>query len=288
MRHSALLWIALIAAIAGGCECGRGGEPGTPSAPVAGGGGRSRKDVTSGTVTGVVRLAPGTELPMWPDHPLQAEGRPAIPERCTPPSREDRMPVRVADESGGLVGLSIVATGEDESRWPRPSEPRLHEVRIRDCRLMPSIVVATRGDRLRLVNETDYPFFPDLGEGMIQYRTEPREIELDRGGVRTIQCAFAAPCGRLELITLYHPVHTVTQGDGRFRLEEVPADQPVRITAWHPLFEEVATSVIVPAGGTVEVELTIRPAPIQVPPSAREVNRPPGPAEDHPDPTAPF
>jgi hypothetical protein len=280
-RPFALDALGLLAALLLGCECDGGGESGSGGA--GRGTGESPTRARTGTIVGIVRLAPGAELPAYPQHPLQIEGRPAIPETCTPPRTVDRSPVVVSEETGGLVGLAIVATGQDTARWPRPSEPRTHEVAIRDCRLTPRIIVATRGDRLRLVNETDYPFFPDLGEGMLQYRTEPRVIELDEGGVRTIQCGFAAPCGRLELITLYHPVHTTSGEDGRFRIEDVPADEPIRVTAWHPLFTEAATDTTVPAGGQVEVELEIRPAPIELPsqPSGEGARR--GPAEENPD-----
>lgn len=278
-------WIAgTMAVLAAGCECG---ERRTQSAGRAGTGTGSA--AATGTVVVTVHLAPGAELPQYPESPVQVEGRPPIPPECTPPRQADRTPVVPAEQTGGLVNLVVVVTGRDEHSWPDPGEPRTHEVAIRDCRLTPSVIVATRGDRLRLVNATDYPFFPDLGDGVLQYRTEPREVTLDRGGVRTIQCGFAAPCGRLELVTLYHPVHGVTGSDGRARIEGVPADQPVRVTAWHPLFREAATTTTVPAGGTVDVEMTIEPAPMIVPPreeSAGAGSR--GPVEANPDPNVPF
>lgn len=289
--------LAALAPAAVGCECGSDRESGAgteePNVPRA----------PTGTITGIVRLAEGAGVPEYADSPTQVEGRPALPESCTPPREADRAPVRPADETGGLVNLSIVVTGEDETRWPGPGEPVTHHLRIHDCRLTPPIIVATRGDRLELVNEApENPFFVDLGDGMMQYRSEPREITLDQGGVRTVQCGFAAPCGRAEIITLYHPIHGTTGADGRFRIENVPADQPVRVTAWHPLFEEAFTMATVGAGETAEVELTIRPVAARVPAPAGtapteaapggaapdEAEAPPGRAEDHPDPTAPF
>ena len=140
---------------------------------------------------------------------------------------------------------------------------------------------------MRISNETSYPFFPEIGEGILQalLRGEPREVALDRGGVRTIQCGFAAPCGRMEMITLYHPVHSVTQANGRFRLE-VPAGREVRITAWHPLFREAHVTVQVDTGETREVELRVEPSSlgrVQVP---TEEHRPP--SDINPDPNVPF
>jgi hypothetical protein len=289
MRRALLPSVLLVAL--SGCECG---------APADEGGGEvAAPQGETGFVEGVVRLAAGAEIPRYMENPLQVEGRNPIPEDCTPPRDVDRTPVTVADETGGLVGLSIVATGEDESRWPRPpEEPVVHEVVIRDCRLTPSLVVTTRGDRVRISNDTGYPFFPEIGEGILQalLRGEPREVTMDQGGVRTVQCGFAAPCGRMELITLYHPVHTVSGAEGRFRIE-VPAEQDVRITAWHPLFDEVATTTRVAPGETREVELTIRPAVLRGPeptvPTAPDGPDTPSeggdlPADVAPDPNVPF
>lgn len=256
-----------------GCECSRGaGEPaaGEIEAP------ESPREV--GVIVGIVRLAEGAELPRHPSNPLQVDGRNPIPTECTPPREVDRTPVTLADETGGLVGLSIVGTGPDEQSWPHAGEPVLHELTIRDCRLSPSILVATRGDRLRISNETEYPFFPNLGEGVLQalLRAEPREISLDVGGVRAIECGFAAPCGHADVITLYHPVHTVSGADGRFRLE-VPAEIDVRVTAWHPLFEEANTTARVGVGETREIEFTIRSRAIPAPAPR------PGPVPGDPD-----
>jgi hypothetical protein len=263
----------LAALLATACECG--GERESTPEPTA-----PPPPSRTSTITGIVRLAPGTELPQYPQSPVQLDGRPAIPASCTPPRTVDRTPVTISEETGGLVGLSIVIAASEEAGWPQPGEPVTHEVAIRDCRLTPAIVVATRGDRLRLTNETDYAFFPDLGEGMLQYRTEPREIELDEGGLRTIRCGFAAPCGQLEVITLYHPVHGTTGPDGRFRIENVPHDRELSVTAWHPLFEEATVTAAAGTGDVVEVEIEIRPAP--PPPEAPPVE--PTPL----DPNAPF
>ncbi|MDQ3037498.1 MAG: hypothetical protein M3Y87_34205 [Myxococcota bacterium] len=257
-----VLVVVLALVALSGCDCA--GEPGATGTSAT----ADRPAGDTGFIEGIVRLADGAEIPQYPENPLQAAGRSPIPDDCTPPREADRTPVTVADETGGLIGLSIVGTGAEEGNWPRAEEPVVHEVVIRDCRITPSILVATRGDRVRISNETAYPFFPEIGEGILQalLRGEPREVPLERGGVRTIQCGFAAPCGRMELITLYHPIHTVSGPEGRFRLE-VPAEQDVRITAWHPLFQETATTTRVGAGETREVELTIRPGGLRLPDS---------------------
>ena len=236
-------------------------EPGaTPEPP--------RQDIPFGTVEGIVRLAEGATLPGFDQNPMTTQ-RPIAdaPADCPPAQDSDRFPVQIA-AGGGLTNLVIVATG-DASRWPRSGAPSTHRLRIERCRLEPRVLVAERGDTLRLENPTTFPFFPDLGTGMTRalIPTDPIDIALDMGGARDIQCGFANPCGRADVVTYYHPVHTLTTAEGTFRMTNVPAGQDVRINAWHPLFIEGHVTTRVEAGETVRVEILISPAVTAAPPA---------------------
>jgi hypothetical protein len=258
--------------------CGEeGGGGSAPPEPVPTTSGPAPETLPLGTVEGVVRLAPGAALPSFPTHPMVATGpAAALPPDCSPPSDRDRQPVQVG-ASGGLTNLVIVATG-DADHWPDSPGPRTHQARIENCRLAPSVLVVERGDTIHFENPTTFPFFPDLGTGFSRalLPSDPLDLLLDQGGVRTIQCAFSNACGRMDVVTIYHPVHAVTDAEGRFRLTNVPAGQDVRITAWHPLFQEASAQARVDAGGTVTVELTIDPVPqAPPPPTAPEPPRDP-------------
>lgn len=225
--------------------------------------------IPTGTIQGIVRLAPGTTLPMYADNPMISTGAAAaLPEGCAPANESDRQPVQIGT-SGGLTNLVIVATG-DRERWPDTAGPRTRTARIEGCRLVPHTMVAERGDTIHFENEATFPFFPDLGTGFTRalLPTDPLDMVLDQGGVRTIGCSFANACGRMEVVTLYHPVFTVSDAEGRFRMTNVPADQDVRVTAWHPLFQEVGGTARVSVGGTTTLELVITPvAPPEPPPT---------------------
>ncbi len=230
-----------------------------------------------GVIEGVVRLLEGARLPRYATNPMISD-RPAaeLPPDCPAPSDADAEPVQVGS-SGGLTNLVLVATGDSE-RWVARAPARTRTLRIERCRLAPRTLVAQRGDTLRLENELTFPFFPDLGTGFSQalLPSDPMEIALDQGGVRTVSCGFTNACGRAEIVTLYQPVFAVSDATGRFRLENVPADQDVRITAWHPLFDEVGIDARVGAGATAHVELVIRPAATAAAPSPPT---PPAPSE---------
>ncbi|MFK7991641.1 MAG: hypothetical protein AB8I08_36830 [Sandaracinaceae bacterium] len=253
-----------------------GGDESTPSnsTPTP-----STETATTGTVRGIVRLAEGAELPRYPENPVvPTANRPPIPETCTPPSDADAQPVQLG-EGRGLAGL-LVALSEFEGTPPH--EPVTHELNIDDCRLSPRLLAATRGDTLHITNNTDYPFLPDLGSGLMQalLHETSRDLEMDRGGVRSLTCGFAAPCGRAEIVTLYHPLHTLSEDGGVFVIENVPAGEGIHVSAWHPLFREVNETIEVTAGETTEVELVLSPAPMPTPaPPAPERD---GPAEDDP------
>jgi hypothetical protein len=215
--------------------------------------------------TGVVRLAPGVELPRLP--PAGSELQPPMPESCSPASERDRMPVRMGDDRT-LEGVLVQAS---EFAVEVTREPVEHEVVIRDCRLEPRLVPAVRGDTLVVKNESDYPFLPTIGRAPMMQAVLPgqtRSFPLQEGGVHTLSCGFAAPCGRTDVIVVYHPLHTVTGEGGRFRLKGLPADHSLELHAWHPLFEDSMLELAADAR-MEELELVLTPlAPPAPPPDA--------------------
>lgn len=272
-----LRWIALVALLAGCDGCGSSQEPSSDVEEPSGG----TEGSGPGVIVGVVRLAEGAEAPQYPENPMvPPPGRPDPPDACPPAQQTDRAPLQPGTGRG--LGGVLVAL-HDFSTIPE-HEPETHEMTITDCRLTPRLIVATRGDTLRLTNETDYPFLPNFGSGIMQaiLHESSRTTELDQGGVRTLQCGFAAPCGRAEIVTLYHPLHAVTESTGRFRIENVPHGEEIRVSAWHPLVQEASQTVTLSPGETREVELVVEPAEMQASPTPPEEERD-GPAEDDPD-----
>lgn len=290
MRRVSLLASAVLALA--GCECGGPPAPGGGTDPGGSGGGEtSAEEIAMGSVEGVVRLAEGAATPRYVPNPFLGEGPRALPPECTPASPADAEPMHVL---GGraMTNVPVVATG-DASHWPRAGTPELHEIRFRDCRPTPAVVVLTRGDRVRLVNEGDYPFFPYIGPGGFYealLQAEPREIEIDLARPQTMQCAMTSVCGSTEILAFPHPVHTITGEDGTFRLE-VPADQDITLQAWHPLLLDGAVAhTRVGVGETVRVEIVVRPTAAAAPADPAASTEPAAvtaPAVDPPD-EAPF
>lgn len=254
-----------------GCRCG---EP----EPAGDREGASRARTV--TIEGFVRLAEGAEPPLWPENPLVLPSpRPSIPEHCTPPQEGDRRPVEPTSERA-LPGVVVMLADFSESP---PHEAEVHELHIEDCRLTPRIVAATRGDTLRIHNDTrDYSFMPDLGTGFMQaiLPGASSDIVLGQAGVRTMQCGFLAPCGRSEIIVLYHPLHAITDERGHYRIEGIPAGEEIQIGAWHPLFQDDTRTITVQAGERPTLDLVLRPARLRPPPPRPDHD---GPAENNPD-----
>jgi hypothetical protein len=259
-----LLMLGLTSVGTMGCgTCQRAEESAVPS-PEAAEDDEARPEVPVGTIEGVVRVAEGVELPAYDDEAmgLNHSGIQPLPDKCSPPKQGDRVPVTL-DDQRGAAGVMVNATQFEASPH---HDAVTHQVAIVDCRLHPRLVVATRGDRLQMVNETDHPFLPRrAGYPFTQalMKGQSRTVDFDRGGVGHLECIMGAPCGRTDFIVLYHPVHTVTAEGGRFRMDNVPAGQKVRVHAWHPLFKESSVEAEVGAGETrrVEIELALRPEP---------------------------
>jgi hypothetical protein len=261
---------ALLAA--GGCGKKAPPKPAAVAAPPA---------RAAAVLVGSVRLASGHELPSYPPEQMERSVLAHVkggtfPDICTPPKTEDRTPVRVTPD-GKLIGV-MVAASEFSQHTPGATAARVHDIAIKDCRLTPTIVVARIGDSLRIKNEVNYPLFPGLGSDSFNQNLsqgQSRDVALDTGGVKILMCGFTAPCGRTDIIVLAHPFAAATDAKGEFRIDGFPADETVRLNAWHPLFGETFINVRVASGETKRVELVLTPMP------------PPPPPKPPPDPKAP-
>ena len=209
------------------------------------------------TVEGVVRLASGSSLALR-ELP-QTRNQPPVPKQCRREGKEPAPPVSL-EQGNGLRGVTVFAT--DFSGPTRDTSRRVHDVAIEKCAMTPSFVLASRGDVLRLHNNTDYPFLPKFGDTNLMrviLRDEQREIPLDFGGHSELRCGFAAPCGVTDVVVFYHRVFTKTAELGRYRLENVPAGQPVKLHAWHPLYRDTEVTLELRAGETRTVDFVVHP-----------------------------
>lgn len=255
-RALALLVLALAS-----CDCGEQAQKPEEPPPLA-----DRPPVAPpepATLEGFVHLAPNAELPEF--EPAEMERRvldhterAAPPEKCTPAKIVDRRPIQETPE-GKLSGVVIAASGFKRG-YSRA--PKVHEVVIRDCRLTPTVVVAMKGDTLRVKNEIDYPFMPAYGPPD-QVKTlipgQTYDVELKEAGSSPLTCGFMAPCGRSDIVVLNHPLATVTDEKGTFRMGSFPTGERVKVTAWHPLLAESEIEVEVAPGETKSVELSVQP-----------------------------
>ena len=214
-----------------------------------------------GVVLGSVQLAKGHKVPLAP--PPLVNGLPATAVApCPPIDLHDQRSVTRAD-GGGLSPVHVAITG---MRTTPPSTPRTHELFIDGCRLRPSMLAATRGDSVRITNRTDTALLPLLpGDRFMQgmMRGESRELSLKQLGRSVIRCNFANYCGETVVVTVSHPLYAITDGEGRFRIENVPLDQPLKVHAFHPLFDVATVEVTLTSKvreRTIALTLTPKPA----------------------------
>lgn len=263
-RKGKLAAIAITCAVAAACDCGR--KP--LEAPEA----RAVLPPKPAILVGRVKLAPGAPLPSYRIEDMERRvldqtKRGVWPESCTPPKDADRQPVRVTSD-GYLSGVMLAAS---EFSRPVTRIATTHEVVVRDCRLEPALVVAMRGDRLRIKNDVEFPFMPAYGPATMVQTLMPgqtRDYDLKEMGVKPVQCGFTAPCGRTDVVVVGHPVYAITDAEGRFRIENFPPSETITINAWHPLFQESHLEVRVESGETREVELVLAPLAAPAPPPA--------------------
>jgi hypothetical protein len=279
-RSSAARFIVAACVLFGaiGCDACRGKQqtPAGSAKPAPKG------PVPKAVVEGVVRLADGVELPSYAPEQMTKKllkqlPPEALPAMCTPPKTTDRQPVALTPD-GLLAGVMLAASNFSH----QPNRPPLvHEVTIEDCRLKPQLVVAMKGDSLRVQSTVNYPFMPSYNEGSSVRSLIPGQtydVVLDKPGVAPLFCGFTASCGRTDVIVMLHPIFAVTDASGKFRFDDFPVGENVTLSAWHPLFDEAKVEVHVEPGEHKTVELVLRPMAQAQKPS----NPAPAPAGDQP------
>jgi hypothetical protein len=235
-------------------------------------------------VVGSVRFE-GDELPTYSWEQMErqvlahAKGG-TLPDVCSPPKLEDRTPVSLTAD-GKLVGVMLAAS--EFSRRDDPAPPKTLSATIRDCRLAPKMMVAHVGDTLHISNESPFPLMPGLGfETYNQTLTDgqSRDIKLEQGGVKILSCGFSGQCGRTDIVVMAHSQATVTNLQGEFRFDDFPADETVRLNAWHPLFFDTYVEVRVSPGEEKRIELVLTPKPPPKPPAPPVPKDPKNPSPD--------
>lgn len=223
---------------------------------------RKHFDGPTGTLEGRIRLAEGLPLPSYlpldlARRPLHATQSPAAPAECERALEDARTPVKMdADRA-----LSNVVVAASDFAHARGRMRAVHRLAVQGCRLDPPLIAATEGDLLWLENHDPFPFRPLFGPA-----PSAAPLEKDQqlrfplaAGVDSVLCSSAASCGRSDIVVFHHPVHAVSNARGGFRIAPFPAGELVRVTAWHPLFEETQTFVWLEPGQRTVIELVMYP-----------------------------
>jgi len=231
-----------------------------------------------GTLIGEVHLTPGTRMPEYLPvdmlrRPLRQSALPPPPAECAAANEAARHPVSVTGR--GMLG-GVVVAASDFTRV-RERGPKVHGVVIEHCQLKPSIIAAQGGDTLAIENRDAFGFEPLIGpayEARSLATGKKLKLPLVAAGIDSVQCSLGAPCGRTDLLVFHHPVHAVTSELGQFRIENFPASELVRVTAWHPLFEPTETFVWLEPSQVTTINLQLTPKQRFVPSDAATASKP--------------
>jgi len=158
------------------------------------------------------------------------------------------------DGGGVLVYLEGVAGA--------PTAPRDHAViRQREKQFDPPVTIVVRGTTVDFPNEdkmfhnvfsVSRPARFDLG---LYKSGTAKSVEMKRAGTVDVYCNIH-PEMVAKVKVLDNAYYTITGGDGKFEIPNVPAGE-YPIVAWLPTGDEAKGSVVVKAGEAAEVKLTV-------------------------------
>jgi hypothetical protein len=182
----------------------------------------------------------------------------------------------VSAANQGVKDTVIAVEGLTKGKVPAADKPTLDN---RECALIPRVQAVVVGTEM--VIQSSDPFlhttrgrFPDFKQAfnmVFPKNTPAKEQRIRAAGVIVVTCDTHAHM-RAYILSFEHPYVAVTDGDGRFHIDQVPAGS-YTLKAWHegwrileydqdgrPTYEEphlMTREVTVMAGETSEVEFQL-------------------------------
>ena len=203
-----------------------------------------------GRIVGTVRVAGA--VTSLPPQPVFKEK-----EFCGDQITDERL---IVDPEGRLAGAVVHLRGIEAGKPAAHAEP----VRLdnRKCAFVPHVVAATVGDTLEMHNED--PFLHDahawLGPDTLFNLAIPKgrtvRHVLDRPGVVHVNCNVRHTWMHAYVFVTEHPYRAVTDGEGRFVLDDVPPGVHT-VAVWHELLGSREHQVTVAPGETVTVDFAL-------------------------------
>lgn len=204
-----------------------------------------------GVITGQVRVT--GELPVLPPQPVFKQT-----EVCGTSLPDERL----VTGAGGALANAIVYLTDIKAGKPARLEDAV-KLTNRKCRFVPHVLSATVGQTLEIHN--DDPFLHDA-HGLLGSRTlfnrailkgHTVEIPLQETGLVNINCNIRHTWMHAFLFVADHPYHAVTDAEGRFRLDGVPAGVWT-LRVWHEMLGSSDRQVRLKAGETQDVQIQMR------------------------------
>src|SRR5262245_9226211 len=156
---------------------------------------------------------------------------------CVGGEKERPSPRIVLGKDGGVKNTVVYLTAVTEGK---PFPDKYAQLDQTKCAYDPHILLAPQGAKMIMKNSDPilhhaHGYFMKNDAFNLAFPTQGQNVEvpLRREGILSIKCDAGHSWMSAYVFVMSHPYYAVTDEEGRFRLDNIPAGRPYNLRVWH-------------------------------------------------------
>lgn len=163
-------------------------------------------------------------------------------------------------KNGGIAGVVVEITGfkapADGWKWPKMKTPP--ELRQKDCRFEPAVLVVPSGTKVKIFNDDPIAHNVNTGSWNVMQPSKSPAIDRELKSRRPIKVGCNIHSWMEAWVyTAQSPHYAVSDKDGKFAIPNIPPGK-YRAVAWHPNLKQQRLRLTIESGTPTKQDVVFK------------------------------